>query len=298
MRSFLASSLVALAMATPLGAQSGRPVFDPHVHMFWPGEDAEALLDSLRAAGVVKALAILHDWTLVDSVGFDATLLIPAIGFPCPSGHAPNGGAPCFREGLDFPPLDALRRAIEAGKVQAFAELYTPYYGISPASDEMEPYWALAQEYDLPVGLHMAMVPPGAAQGCCPDARAALGDPLLLEDVLVRFPRVRVFLMHAGYPYLESTIALATVYPEVHLELGALQWAVPRPVYYAYLRRLVEAGFGDRLMVGSDTDIAGAVQAIEDADFLTPEQKDAILYDNAMRFFRLDGAPEAAEGPQ
>lgn len=50
--------------------------------------------------------------------------------------------------------------------------------------------------------------------------------------------------------------------------------------------------FGDRVMWGSDQMvwpgvIEHSIEAIEEADYLTEEQKRAILYDNAARFLRL-----------
>jgi predicted TIM-barrel fold metal-dependent hydrolase len=54
----------------------------------------------------------------------------------------------------------------------------------------------------------------------------------------------------------------------------------------------VEAGFGKRIMFGSDAmvwpqTIPIAIQSIESADFLTSEQKRDIFYNNAARFLRL-----------
>jgi len=66
-----------------------------------------------------------------------------------------------------------------------------------------------------------------------------------------------------------------------------------------YLRGLVEAGFGKRIMFGSDaamwSQVIGiGIEAIESADFLTEVQKRDILYNNAARFLRLDekGQPQ------
>lgn len=71
----------------------------------------------------------------------------------------------------------------------------------------------------------------------------------------------------------------------------------PRKGFHAYLRRLVEAGYGKRVMFGSDQmvwpeAIGMAVEAIEAADFLTREQKADIFYNNAARFLRLPDAPK------
>ena len=75
------------------------------------------------------------------------------------------------------------------------------YRGISPNSPDLNRYWALAQELDLPVGIHTGLGDAGTPYGCWPGFRARLGNPLLLEDVLVRFPKLRRYLMHAGYPF-------------------------------------------------------------------------------------------------
>ena len=101
--------------------------------------------------------------------------------------------------------------------------------------------------------------------------------------------------MHAGWPYLQETIALMSVYPQVYADLGAADWLLPRPGFHAYLRGLMQAGLGKRLMFGSDhmywpEAIGMAVDAIEAAEFLTPEEKRDIFYNNAVRFLRLEGA--------
>jgi uncharacterized protein len=71
-----------------------------------------------------------------------------------------------------------------------------------------------------------------------------------------------------------------------------ISWVIPRAEFHAYLRRLVEAGFGKRVMFGSDLMIWPdtlrlAIEAVESASFLTAEQKRDILYNNAARFLRL-----------
>jgi hypothetical protein len=87
-------------------------------------------------------------------------------------------------------------------------------------------------------------------------------------------------------------IALFYYYPQVYVDTGVIDWLIPRKEFHVYLRRLVEAGYGKRIMFGSDNmawpeSIRLSVESIEPADFLTPEQKRDIFYNNAVRFFRL-----------
>jgi predicted TIM-barrel fold metal-dependent hydrolase len=88
-----------------------------------------------------------------------------------------------------------------------------------------------------------------------------LETPLLLEEVLVKHQRLRLYVMHAGWPRLESMIALLSVHPGVYVDVAALQSeaVMPRPAYYRYLRGLVESGFAKCIMFGSGfPDQAGA----------------------------------------
>lgn len=195
----------------------------------------------------------------------------------------------------DFPLLDtsALRADFRAGRVGVMGELALAYWGVAPNDPRMEPYWALAEELDIPVALHTGLGPANTPYRCCPKFRTSLGNPALLEDVLVRHPKLRVYLMHAGYPYLQETIAILHMYPQVYADLGAISWTRPRAAFHHYLHALVREGFGDRLMFGSDQmmwpeAIGMAIEGIESAGFLTEEQKRDIFFNNAVRFLQLD----------
>ena len=104
---------------------------------------------------------------------------------------------------------------------------------------------------------------------------------------------MRIYVMHAGWPMLDEMVALMWAHPQVYVDVGVIDWALPRPEFHSYLRRLVDAGFGKRIMFGSDQmvwpDVIGrAIEGIESAAFLSEQQKRDILYNNAVIFFRLD----------
>ena len=72
-----------------------------------------------------------------------------------------------------------------------------------------------------------------------------------------------------------------------------IAWIIPRQEFHQYLQALMTAGFGDRLMFGSDQmiwpeAITLAVEGLDSASFLTPAQKRAIFHDNAARFLKLE----------
>ena len=191
---------------------------------------------------------------------------------------------------------DSLRELIRKGEIAILGEIGPPIEGISPDDEILEPYFALAEELDIPLAFHLL----SGNIHLAPRNRAALNNPLLLEKMLNRHPKLRLYVMHAGWPMLNEMISLLSFYPQVYVELAWIDWALPRKEFHRYLRSLVEAGFGKRIMFGSDAAmwpqvIGIGIEAIESADFLTGAQKRDILYNNAARFLRLDekGQPQS-----
>ncbi len=147
---------------------------------------------------------------------------------------------------------DSLRELIRKGDIAILGEIAPQVEGISPDDEVLEPYYALAEELDIPLAIHVLNAPP---------------------HYLV--PRNRSF------------------YPQLYVDVAAIDWMLPRKEFYRYLRALVEAGFGKRIMFGSDASmwpqtLAIGIEAIESAGFLSEAQKRDILYNNAARFLRLN----------
>lgn len=192
----------------------------------------------------------------------------------------------------DSPPVEEFRRLVNNRELALFAEVSPQYEGRTLDDPAWEPYFALAEELDIPVGVHLGEGPPGGPYWAAPRYRARLTAPLQLEEVLIRHPRLRLYVMHYGSPLVDEMIAVLFSHPQVYVDIAGNNWAHPRPHFYGQLRRLVDAGFIKRIMWGSDQmvwprAIDVAIEAIESAPFLSQEQKRDIFYDNAARFLRL-----------
>lgn len=203
--------------------------------------------------------------------------------------------------GLEFsfsrtpPTPDQVRQWFTARRYTVFGEVAIQYDGVGPGDERFEPYLAVAEQLDVPVGIHIGLGPPGAPYLGAASYRARLSSPLLLEDALARHPKLRIYVMHAGWPLLDDMIAILWTYPQVYIDTGVISFAIPRREFHRYLQRIVEAGFGKRVMFGSDQmnwpgAIERAIEAIETAAFLSADQKRDILYNNAARFLRLSEA--------
>lgn len=199
-----------------------------------------------------------------------------------------------FQIGRDAITPDGLQALHAKGQLAVLAEVTNQYAGIAADDPRFEPYLALAETLDIPVGIHIGTGPPGAAH-LFPAYRARLHSALQLDEPLLKHPRLRVYVMHAGWPLVDDLLAVMWSHRQVYAEIGALVWALPEAEFTRYLRRIVDAGFGDRVMFGSDQmvwpgTIEVSIRRIERASFLSDEQKRAILYDNAARFLRLSPA--------
>lgn len=325
MRSSSLVALLALFLVSESLAQPGPRIIDMHLHALpadaqgpppiavcapfetWPTFDPGAesypgvfmgLMKSPTCANPVwspetdeavmeQTIAALERF---DIVGVTSGPLVDAYEAAAPERILP---ALLFNVGADPISPDSMRAALASGKYVALAEVTNQYSGVAPDDPRFDPYLTVAEELDIPVGIHIGTGPPGSPYLGFDAYRARLHSPMALEEALVKHPKLRVWVMHAGWPMLDDMLAVMYAHPQVHVDVGVLAFALPRVEFHRYLRRMVEAGFGNRIMFGSDQmvwpgAIEVAIDAIESADFLGDEQKRAIFHDNAARFLRLD----------
>ena len=324
---FAAAAIALEAGATAQGV--GKPIIDMHMHAY---ELAEFGPEPPRAcAGANGVVFHGHDpaqpldfsklgscTTMLDAPKTDAALLAETlvammrtnIVLGMISGDRPivakfRAAAPdrflpaahFFTNG-DPPPAAyaiELEKAVKSGELKAFGEITAQYRGLSPDHPSLEPFYAMAERLDVPVGIHMGYGAPAGPYWIYPKYRASLGNPLLLEELLIRHPKMRVYVMHAALPMVDELLMLLYSHPQVYVDISADNWGVPRAEFHRMLKQIVEAGYGERIMFGSDqmvwpSAIDIAIASITEANFLTENQKRDILYNNAARFLRLDKA--------
>lgn len=71
-----------------------------------------------------------------------------------------------FQLGRDDISPEAMRRLFADGRFRVLGEVSNQYVGIAPDDERMRPYWALAEELDIPVAIHLGEGPP---RGRLPD---------------------------------------------------------------------------------------------------------------------------------
>ncbi|WP_221392166.1 amidohydrolase family protein [Dyadobacter sp. NIV53] len=187
----------------------------------------------------------------------------------------------------------AFTDSLSKGFYKVMGEVAPQYQGMSPSDQSLDGYFAAAEKLNIPVGIHMGTGGNGSINISNPKYRASMGNPFLLEDLLARHPKLQVWVMHAGYPMMDEMLALMGANAYVYVDVAGMIWSYPLEEVNIYIKRLVQAGFGKRILYGTDLMIwpkllETSIGVIENANYLSFDQKRDILFNNAVRFFRLD----------
>ncbi len=121
------------------------------------------------------------------------------------------------------------------------------YQVFDPLGDAALRVYEQAERHGLPVLFH---------QGASPVREAPLryAHPLLMDEIAIRFPELRVVMAHLGHPWQRETIVTIRKHPHVYADVSALFY---RPwSFYEGLRLATEWGALDKLLFGSDFPIA------------------------------------------
>ncbi|HEX2532270.1 MAG TPA: amidohydrolase family protein [Chitinophagaceae bacterium] len=259
-----------------------RRIFDVHLH---GAADPAAQLRQLAAAGVYRAAVSTSQELQNRYRNGQGLQLLYGLMLPCPGGKVPYSGQACFSNGGDWPDTSWVDQQAKAGHIDFLGEVLGQYYGISPSDSSLFPYYAIAERYGLPVGIHTG--------GAGPDHGSSrfqyeMGNPALLKGMLDRFPRLKVWIMHAGDRFYPEAIAVMKAYPRVYTDISALcnPDIVPPAHFSTIVQSLLAAGLEDRILFGSDNGpIDKVVAAVESLEYLTQVQKEKIFYRNAEAFF-------------
>lgn len=294
---------VAMAQSAQEGTPYQGPIIDMHIHAYSDGNPMFGMTHppTLRGTtyeGVKSAqeqktqtLTRFRKYNIVRAVVAHGELWEGAKGSTILTGEADKD-------------ISALRQQFKEGSLQAIAEMSPFYAGIKADDSVMLPYFALAQELAIPVGFHVFPGGPNYGMHYMPQMlggmRAKNANPLQLEEVLAKFPDLKLYIMHGGWPYVEDVKALMYMHPNVYVDIAVLNWVLPQKELENYLKTLIEAGFGHRIMYGSDQMvwpdvIDDGIASVNAVTFLTEQQKADIFYNNAARFLGLSEDEIAAD---
>ena len=280
----------------PLVLQYTGPIIDMHVHAFSDPQEFGPLLGSdwnnpLTGTNIT-APASLEEVKNETFEAFERYKIVKAMV---------SQGQLWYEEAPDkilignghWRTPEELRELHRQDSLDVIGEVAPNYQGVLPTDQKLTAYFDLAEELDIPMAFHLFPGgPPGGAYFAYPLTRAYQAKPLQMEEILFSHPKMRIYIMHAGWPYLEDMKALMYAHPQVYVDTGVISWVLPRAEFLSFIEELVRAGFGKRIMYGSDQmiwpqTIGEGIEAINSSEILTLDQKADLFYNNAVRFLRL-----------
>ncbi|RMF93456.1 MAG: amidohydrolase [Candidatus Schekmanbacteria bacterium] len=161
-----------------------------------------------------------------------------------------------------------------------------PHSGFYPNDERLYPVYEFAQDIGIPVMIHSGVKAPQEG------TRLKYCKPIFIDDVLVDFPNLIIIISHAGYPWVEETIASCLYAGNAFVDistLNQLEEAMGGEVVLPTLKKLT-AGLGaHRVLFGSDGifNIEALISAVKNADFLDDRAKKKILGENAKEILNL-----------
>jgi len=122
-------------------------------------------------------------------------------------------------------------------------KLLPMYAGFYPNDRAYDDFWEYVGAKELPVILH-------AGTTFVRQAPLDCTRPMHIDDVAIRFPKVKIWMAHLGHPYESETIVIIRKHPNVYADVSALFY---RPwQLFQSLMLVQEYGVWPKLLFGTD----------------------------------------------
>lgn len=178
----------------------------------------------------------------------------------------------------------AARRLVEQHGVRGF-KFHPSLQGFSPDDRMAYPLYEAIEELGVPALFHTGQTGIGAGVPGGAGIRLKYSNPMLIDDVAVDFPELRIILAHPSFPWQDEALAVATHKPYVHIDLSGWspKYFPPQLVHYA------NSLLKHKVLFGSDYPVITPDRWLRDFDKLDikPEVRPLILKDNAARLLGL-----------
>jgi predicted TIM-barrel fold metal-dependent hydrolase len=127
------------------------------------------------------------------------------------------------------------------------------YQSWDPQDPKHIPFFKKVESLGIPVNIHQgtSFVRPGPLK---------YANPILLEDIAIACPDLRMIIAHMGHPWEDECVVLIRKHPNLYSNVSALHYR-PRRHYQAFMSA-IEYGVDHKLIFGSDFPSATAAQVI------------------------------------
>jgi predicted TIM-barrel fold metal-dependent hydrolase len=167
---------------------------------------------------------------------------------------------------------------LRALKIHPSHQLVPPNGYVDGTVPALAQVYEVAQRLGRPVMFH-------TGTSIFPGARNRFSDPMLVEDVAIDFPRLRIVLCHAGRPlWMDEAVFLARRFPHCWLDLSS----IPPASLLRFLPRLED--LADKCLWGTDWPAPGVPNPAKNVEEfralpISDAAKEKILRGNARKVF-------------
>jgi predicted TIM-barrel fold metal-dependent hydrolase len=176
------------------------------------------------------------------------------------------------------------RRLISEYGIKGF-KLHPPIQNFDPRDRMAWPLYEVIAEHGMPVIFHTGHSGMGSGMPGGGGIRLRYGQPMLVDDVAVDFPEMKIILAHPGWPWTDESLSMALHKPNVFIDLSG--WS---PKYFPpQIIRYANTQLGHKMLFGSDFPWITPdkwIAAFADADFRAEVQQ-PILKLNAARLLGI-----------
>ena len=177
-----------------------------------------------------------------------------------------------------------IKKAIVEDGYKGFKVMLT-FRGKKLNDQLIHPVLEAAQKFRLPVVMHCGYPPPGTRRNVL-----TYSNPISIDEFASSYPRANMIITHMGYPFTDISIALATQYSNVYLDLSNLAYMMPDRLKELLIRANEIIGV-QKILFGSDGNspemIEIAVDYFDNIDFLSKEDIEKILGLNGAKLLKL-----------
>jgi len=149
--------------------------------------------------------------------------------------------------------LDEMERAYGDLQLRGL-KLGPNYQNFDPLGENARRMYSRAQEMKLPVVFH---------QGTSPvrDAPIRYAHPLVMDEIAILFPELRIVMAHIGHPWLEDCLVVIRKHPNVYADISARFY---RPwSFYNGMRLAYEWSVINKLLFGTDYPVTTPQETID-----------------------------------
>lgn len=178
-----------------------------------------------------------------------------------------------------------LERLIQ-NKIICGLKLYPGYENFYPYESQFDKLYRLCLKYNLPCFFH-------SGSTICMKANIKHAHPLHLENVALKYPRLKIVICHLGMPWYQTCAMLVERHPNVYADISGFLTNTNSETLKILKQAILfvkgYTGNYDKLIFGTDWSICSYADYLKliDSLELTASEKENLLFRNILKIILL-----------